>query len=239
MGRLKSQCSRLPITPNFLHRIHQAWSQQPPDFDRTMLWAAFCLGFLGFLRVGEFTCPSMEAFTPDMLSPEDVFVDSHVAPAHLAVHLKWSKTATFGVGAILHLGTTGTILCPVTAMLGYLAIRQQSSGPLFLFHDGSTLSRPRLVKALREALRLIGVDDSKFSGHSFRIGAATTAAWAGLSDSLIQILGHWKSTAFTTYIRTPWQCLTAVWYLQTSHITLADFHNALCTVIVIIPITNT
>ena len=144
----------------------------------------------------------MEAFTQDMLSPEDVSVDSHVAPSHLAVHLKQSKTDTFGVGATLHLGTTGTILCPITAMLGYLAIRQRSSGPLFLF----TLKTP----AHQSTAGGTRVDDSKFSGHSFRIGAATTAARAGLSDSFIQTLGHWKSTAFTTYIRMPWQRLTAV-----------------------------
>ena len=131
----------------------------------------------GFLRAGEFTCPSREAFTQDMLSSKNVSVDSHVAPSHLAVRLKQSKTDTFGVGTTLHLGTT--ILCPVTAMLGYLAIRQRSSGPLFLFWDGSTLSRPRLIKALREALKLIGVDDSKFSGHSFRIGATPSyKLWA-------------------------------------------------------------
>ena len=52
------------------------------------------------------------------------------------------------------------------------------------------------------ALQLAGVDTTGFSGHSFRIGAATTAAKIGINDSLIQTLGHWKSAAFREYVRT-------------------------------------
>ena len=202
--------ARLPITPELLRGIHRSWSREPPNFNRRMLWAAFCLGFFGFLRAGEFTCPSQEAFTPDMLSPEHIAVDSHRAPTHMAVHLRTSKTDPFVAGTTLHLGFTGDTLCPVTAVLGYLAIHPPSPGPLLLFEDGSTLLRPRLVQALRQALHAAGVDDSQFSGHSFRIGAATTAARAGLPDSLIKTLGRWKSSTFTLYIRTPWQELSAV-----------------------------
>ena len=38
---------------------------------------------------------------------------------------------------------------------------------------------------------------------SLVIGAATTAATAGLEDSVIRSLGRWNSDAFLTYIRTP------------------------------------
>ena len=209
-GAPKPQRSRMPITPEILHKIHRVWSLQPCNFDRSMLWAAFCLGFFGFMRAGEFTCPSQEAFQSDMLSPGDVCVDSHDHPTRLAIHLKRSKTDPFGAGTTIHLGRTGSVLCPVVAMLNYLAIRPPKLGPLFMFHDGSTLSRPRLVHSLRQVLREVGIDDSQFSGHSFRIGAATTAARVGLNDSFIQTLGRWKSSAYTLYIRTPPQRLTAV-----------------------------
>ena len=62
-------------------------------------------------------------------------------------------------------------------------------GPLFFFEDGSTLSRPRLVQSLHQVLSSLGVDDSSYSEHSFRIGAATTAAKIGVSDSPHQDLG--------------------------------------------------
>jgi len=201
---------RLPITPTLLRRIHQEWSRHPPSYDHTMLWAAFCLGFFAFMRAGEFTCPSHQAFTGGMLTVGDFAVDSHSSPSHLVVRLRQSKTDPFGAGLTIHLGATGDNLCPIAAMLGYLAVRPSTPGPIFLFSDGSTLSKPRLIRALRQVLQQVGVDDSSYSGHSFRIGAATTAAQVGMSDALIKTLGRWKSTAYSLYIHTPLQELTSV-----------------------------
>lgn len=217
-NRPRRREARMPVTPEVLRAVYTTWSRESHDFDRVMLWAAFCLGFFGFMRAGEFTCPSLEAYDSLKLSVADVAVDSHTSPSKLTVFLKQSKTDPFGAGVTLHLGTTGDTLCPVRAMLGYLAIRPQSAGPLFIFRDGATLSRPRLAQSLHQALRSAGIDDTNFSGHSFRIGAATTAARAGLSDSLIQTLGRWKSSAYTLYIRTPHQTLTAVSATLVSHV---------------------
>ena len=201
---------RLPVTPDVLHAIFSVWSRAPPSFDRTMLWASFCLGFFGFFRSGELTCPSLEAFWPDMLSPADITVDSHVDPSYISVFLKRSKTDPFGAGLSVHVGRTGDQLCPVAAILAYLAIRPPSPGPLFVFQDGSSLSQQHLVDALRQALSSAGIDASRFNGHSFRVGAVTTAAQAGLSEPLIKTLGRWRSSSYSLYIRTPRQQLTSV-----------------------------
>jgi hypothetical protein len=56
---------------------------------------------------------------------------------------------------------------------------------------------------MRETLLAAGVEYHRFSGHSFRIGAATTAAARGVADSTIQTLGRWKSESFRRYIRMP------------------------------------
>ena len=160
-----------------------------------MLWAACCLGFPGFMRAGEFTKVSS---TADALSVADVSVDSRDNPQVLAVLLRCSKRDPFGAGVHLYVGRTGDVLYPVTAVLGYLAIRPPSNGPLFLFENGTPLSRTRLITHMRAALSQVGVDTAGYSGHSFCIAAASTAARAGFSDSFIQTLGRSKSAAFAT-----------------------------------------
>jgi hypothetical protein len=97
--------------------------------------------------------------------------------SHVTVRLKQSKADPFGAGGTLHLGSTGNTLCPVAAVLGYLAQRPAGPGFLFLFRDGSTLSLPRLTQVLRCS--------SGDRGSGFHIGAATAAAQAGLSDSAL------------------------------------------------------
>ena len=54
------------------------------------------------------------------------------------------------------------------------------------------LTRQRFVTAVRTGLDKAGIDSSKYSGHSFRIGAATTAAQNGMEDSIIKTLGRWE-----------------------------------------------
>ena len=75
------------------------------------------------------------------------------------------------------------------AMMAYLAIRGDASGPLFLMCDGQPLSRTRLTEWLRQILRTAGVEGN-FSSHSFRTEAATVAARNGVPDQFIQALGR-------------------------------------------------
>lgn len=62
---------------------------------------------------------------------------------------------------------------------------------------------------IRDALDSSGMDVSKYSGHRFRSGAATTALQAGIGDATIQMLGQWKSEAYKRYIKTPGDQLAA------------------------------
>ena len=173
-----------------------------------MLWAACCLGFFAFLRSGEMTVPSANSFDPSWhLTPMDVAVDSVQQPSLIQLSLKGSKTDQTRQGIKLFIGRTDNDLCPVAAMLAYLAVRGFDHGPLFQSEDGQPLTRPKLVSLLRATLTAAGIDPTHYSGHSFRIGAATTAAANGISDSTVQTLGRWTSDSYLRYIRMPHQAL--------------------------------
>ena len=58
-----------------------------------MLWTACCLGFFGFLRVGEFMAPqSDQAFDPGVhLSLQDIVLFSCTPPTLVRVKIKCNK----------------------------------------------------------------------------------------------------------------------------------------------------
>ena len=95
-------------------------------------------------------------------------------------------------------------------MMAYLSVRGDTAGPLFHFKDGKSLTRVRFVNKLRDTLRNIGICQDSYSGHSFRAGAATTAAQHGIPDATIQLLGRWQSTAYLVYIKTPRDRLASI-----------------------------
>ena len=169
---------------------------------------------LNSLKLKQAKCPSMRSkirllITPVMLQlrevwekennhpdPEahlsdgDVSLDSQSNPTVVRVRIKASKTDPFRKGVFVFLGITGNDLCPVAAMAAYLVIHGRNPGPFFRFQSGVPLSRELLVRHVRAALREKGIDDSKYAGHSFRIGAATSAAAVGVEDSLVKTLGR-------------------------------------------------
>ena len=61
----------------------------------------------------------------------------------------------------------------------------------------------RFGEGIRTALTNIGISLSCYTGHSCGIEAASSAAQAGLPDSLIQTLACWRSSAIQLYRRTP------------------------------------
>ena len=119
------------------------------------------------------------------------------------VFLKRSKTDQFGRGTEVFLGATGDELCPVRAVSSYAAHRGTAAGAFFRTAAGMAVTKARFIEQVRAALSRAGIPTAGYSGHSFRIGAATAAAQAGVPDSVIQALGRWSSPAFLRYIRTP------------------------------------
>ena len=198
--RTRPQCQ--PITPEILRRIRQTWENEGLSNDRIMLWAAFLLAFYCFLRSGEICVATGESFDENRdLTPQDIAIDNIINPQVLKVHIKYSKTDPFRVGSDIFIAKTDNDLCPVAAVLAWLVRRGNNPGPLFVFRAGVPLTRASFVQVLKEALVAANIEPEGFTGHSFRIGAATSAADRGMTADHIKQLGRWKSEAYQRYIR--------------------------------------
>ena len=95
--------------------------------------------------------PSDKGYDPLVhLSVGDVKVDNRAKPAYLEVSIKALKTDIFRKGVTVVLGVTGKSLCPVAAILRYMAnprpARASPSGPFFVFSDGRALTREKFVR---------------------------------------------------------------------------------------------
>ena len=198
----KSPRCRLPITPAILRKLRAVWLAENPSFNDIMLWAACAVTFFSFCRSGEVTVEKEDQYDATAhLSYGDIAVDNPAAPAVISIMIKKSKTDQGRKGVKVFIGKTSDDLCPVAALLFYLPLRGAEPGPLFRWESGIPLSKSKFVEHVREGLTKAGLPVMDYAGHSFRIGAATTAAVMGLEDSAIQTLGRWESSSYKRYIR--------------------------------------
>ena len=186
---------RLPITLDIMQHLQRMWVGDEPHDEGTMLWAAVCTGFFGFLRAAEFTVPSPSTYDPEVhLNLGDLGLDNHSNPSVIRIAIKQSETDPFRQGVHIFLGSTESVVCPVRAIIRYLGIRNSAPFPFHYQHRGASYKGIPGCKSAGGYST--GGAGRAYNGHSFRSGAATTAAQNGLEDSLIQTLGRWRSDAF-------------------------------------------
>ena len=197
---------RLPITIDLLHTLKQQLRISNFSLvEQRLLWAAFTMAFYAFLRVSEFTSSTNNSV---VFQWSDILWTPHT----LTITLRQSKIDPFRKCHTLSIWATNTSTCPVKAFQQYgnLVPSDQKTGPLFAAGQFSLLTPSHVTTTLRHLLKQAGYNSQLNSSHSFRIGAATTSAAAGLSPWLINTLGRWSSDAYMTYICCPTQTLRAI-----------------------------
>lgn len=103
--------------------------------------------------MGELVVPPGSPYNPDIhISVADVAVDCPSNPTLVSLHLKKVKTDQLGKGALIYISRTHNDLCPVAALLAYLAVRSLDPGPLFRAINGTPLSKTFVVGRVKEAL---------------------------------------------------------------------------------------
>lgn len=86
-------------------------------------------------------------------------------------------------------------------MREFVKIRPSGEGTLFCHFDKSPLTKYQFNAVIKKALSVCGLQGLRFTSHSFRIGAATTAFELGVPQEDIQRMGRWRSDSVFSYIR--------------------------------------
>ena len=162
----------------------------------------FLTAFYGFLRVGEITCQTTSSGRSVLQHQDLSFLlrQGEVIAANLT--LTNFKHNHSGSPFYVHvLWQPGSAYCPVKALQSFCTLHGSWPGPLFTVADGSNVSTHYLSQALNHCLTFCGLDNSHYKPHSFRIGAASFAAYQGYTHSQIPGLGRWKSDAYKVYLR--------------------------------------
>ena len=188
---------RLPFTLSILHAMLSVLRRGcfSPYID-SLLDCTFSMAFYGFLRCGKFTTRS-NVFNP----ATDVCVsDLTFHPDFFNLLLKHSKT---GGSCNVIVANIGGPYCPFSSMLKYVKMRPPSGllSPLFITPTNNPMSQSWFSHHLSQVVAKCDLPSGKYSGHSFRIGAATSAALQGVSTASLQQLGRWSSSAYSSYIR--------------------------------------
>ena len=197
--------TRLPITSDIMRhmcRLLRGGAFSP--FIDLMLETASIIAFCGFLRCSEF-CITGHFDSSRHLCLNDVSVCNNTH--NVSIHLKVSKCDPFRKGITVTLFKSHTSICPFNCVSRYLSLRRSlfdchDLSPFFVDDCNRPLTRHMFVSYIKAVLDRLKLNSVLYNGHSFRIGAATSAAKAGVPDHLIKTLGRWSSDCYQRYIFT-------------------------------------
>ena len=190
------QVGKKPILIKHLKQIINAIDEQKiPKIKKLRDRTLILIGFGGGFRRTELIS----------INHEDLdFVEEGVK-----ITLRRSKTDQFGEGLIKGLPYFNhEKYCPVTSLKNWIHLSNIKTGPIFRrFVKGSILTNSRLtdqsvVLIIKDYLKLSGIENQNFSGHSLRSGFATVAAESGADErSIMAMTGHKTTQMVRRYIR--------------------------------------
>lgn len=197
----KTTDSRLPICKHILEQLCNALPYLCSNIYETKLFtAAFKLAYYGMLRVSEFAHTSVIlADRPLQLS------DVALSPTEVLITIRQSKTSQSGKSICLQIPKSEPYSQSChAAVQQFLEQRPTSSTKeqFFCHNDHSKLTRYQFAAVLSKCIRYLGLSDTNYKTHSFRIGRATDLSLAGVNSEDMKSAGRWSSNTYNKYIRT-------------------------------------
>ena len=190
------QKSKKPLLINHLKKLINVIDEQKnEDIKKLRDRSIILVGFTGGFRRNEIVSLDYE--------------DLDFVQEGLKIQIRRSKTDQFGEGSVKALPYfDNSKYCPVISLKNWIEISKIESGPLFRrFVKGSKLSKNRLTDQtvaliIKDYLKLAGIDNKNYSGHSLRSGFATSAAESGAEErNIMAMTGHKSTEMVRRYIK--------------------------------------
>ena len=137
---------RRPITKDLLLQMLPRLGQQTKK--RATLYAAFCLAFAAFLRVGEFTYDAKDLQAKDFRRWHLTRRSVRLYADHIELTLPASKTDPFRRGVTLTVAASGDTACAVAAIKQLFQWEAPLDMPLFHLDDDQPFTRRLVTKRL-------------------------------------------------------------------------------------------
>jgi integrase len=198
---------RLPVTTSMMKKMLIAAPLVLSGRDAARFRCIILMLFLNCLRCGEVLTPVTMRFDPAVhLNRADVHIDGASGQPALLISIKQSKTDQFRKGRLVAcFNQAGSVFAVIGAWVSWVHARSailgsDRSGPMFVSESGSAFSTVDFRAHLNIVCAKAGLPLAQVKPHSFRRGAATVLAAAGVEDSALQNFGFWRSDAFRAYV---------------------------------------
>jgi hypothetical protein len=209
---------RIPVTRDMIMLFQRVSTYGKPTLAQQAVYTAMLMGFTMVARVSEYLETPGDA-THLLLTDRIQFeveggqtiqaCEAYKHPKALitavTVNIKSKKNDPKGRGYKYHFTRAGPTdkYCIVQELWAYAARTRPLKGRSFFYIPALnwTLKPPYFAQQLRKLAVINGLDPSRVSSHSLRIGGASTLAAAGLTGPEIKNMGDWKSNSYLTYIR--------------------------------------
>ena len=177
------QTSKKPILINDLRKIINVIDEEKNEFKKYQNKALILIGFAGGFRRSELVSIEYE--------------DVDFVTEGLKITVTKSKTDQTGIGltkAIPYF--ENKTYCPVISLKKWIEYSNINTGKIFKVSDKT------VALTLKKYASMVGLDNSKYAGHSLRSGFATSTAEIGADErSIMAMTGHKTTQMVRRYIQ--------------------------------------
>jgi hypothetical protein len=196
---VRARFSKEPITVMLLAEF-KGFLDLTQHFDR-LFWAASTGAVYQFWRGSEFLVSPGIPKSNTLTKLDHTWLDP-VEFTSSSTRLSFTKTEWWKEDVTTYAWANESVTSPTHAHRAYelgSPPRAQRARWLYANSDGSPLTKAQMIKRTKELAVKCRRNPKRFIASSWRCGAATCAARAGLSDRLVKALGRWKGDSYMRY----------------------------------------